>query len=920
MGTPRIGASPGTSGTEVRRREPAAALSDSPLGTTFFAGAYPWGPTDEVVEHSGESHYSTIRQGLIREDPTPLCVQHFYQLARGAGKALTLRLVDGDEARAFRHLSARDCSSTRTLKGAYMRPQGVAKVEGLYYGRRGGAQNRLLGVSADLGVAADFAAGTFATGVTMLLDEWKHATLSIQGMSSSYIVTSNSIAGVLSIDVASGETEPSGAGNWTLLLDTPNTLDEEEGIGFAVGTSHQNPTTETTLEAYDFVAKKFVAPSYESLGTDSTLDSYNVDVVNDEGDLELQNWLKLTNRFAGNSALASNRPANWVGLPEPTSAGANVITLQTTFSQRVVATGDAYLDPTSVAYGTSPAKMRAQIYFTAPTTFTVTFEEWWGDKVLSSGTFAGTLGTLFNPQSQAFPSFKLFAGTTPMAADDNLIIWFAPLPADLNKLGGRLYPHADDRSTGYNLRTSFPIRSNTSTTVTLDSSVDLATDHSFDVDGRATGTSTIAGTYNLAGGETFIYQNNAEAAVTLTQTLVGAAITATALAAELNTQEAAAHADLPRMQFGVSSDDKITMTALYDQGTGGSFTATTGTLNAIIGVVNSTTYTGTVATAVALEYAEALEFGRDGVASLATADYQAAWDLVSSPLNDLARQDLGLVKCCMPGVSNATAQNAAIDYVADAGYAFRGEIGTASATNETTAAAWVRDNIDGDENRSFAWDSYGYVRSKPFPGTDAAYPMTGAILGAEAALAAERGGYHVAAAGVKMNIGELFATLESVGLTAQDPAPKDEKILNPAGVQPMQQEGRLIYPDGDRNSADLNKGTVWKHKVECILHIMHTLRVAGRDFEWEPNDPTTRSTLVTALYPLLKGYFDDGWFDREAGQEFFDVVTIACGDAENPAAVKAAGEMHAVIEIPQGIVDTAERVIFTLGSEGVAAG
>ena len=225
--------------------------------------------------------------------------------------------------------------------------------------------------------------------------------------------------------------------------------------------------------------------------------------------------------------------------------------------------------------------------------------------------------------------------------------------------------------------------------------------------------------------------------------------------------------------------------------------------------------------------------------------------------------------------------------------------------------------MTGDRNRSIAWDSYGFARVRPFPGQDVAFPMTGAIMGMEAKLAQDRGGYHIAAAGPKASIGEVFGSLASVPL-GQDPVRKDESILNPVGIQAVQQEGALLYPNGDRNSEDAYRGTVWKHKQECVLHLMHQLRVAGQPFVFEDLSPSTRGRLVSTLTPVFRDLFDRGWFVRAEDEDFFDVVKIAAGDDENPPAVQVLGELRAVVTI-SGIVGTAERVVFTLGSGGVSA-
>lgn len=321
-------------------------------------------------------------------------------------------------------------------------------------------------------------------------------------------------------------------------------------------------------------------------------------------------------------------------------------------------------------------------------------------------------------------------------------------------------------------------------------------------------------------------------------------------------------------------------------------------------------------------WGQELERGLDGVALLGLAgEYVDAFDTGgTSPIDDILSSGLGLVKMAMPGVSGGSElpQDAATAYGSLKGFMFRGEIDPSDAADEDDAAAYVQDNLTGDRNRSIAWNSYGFPRDKPFTGLELSYPITGAILGMEANMAAQRGGYHVAAAGEKANIGEVVGSLASVPAGQQAPQ-FDESLLNPVGIQTVQQEGALVFVNGDRNSEDLNAGTIWKHKQESILHIMHMLRVAGQPFVFEPTDQLTRNGLIAALNPLFRELFDAGWFIRASNQSFFDVVQIQAGDDENPPAVQVLGELRAVVSL-SGIIGTSERVVFTLGTGGVSAG
>lgn len=1043
MSTQQIGAGPGESGTAVRFLEPRASAQPSPFGSSLLVGPFQWGPVDEPKIHDGIGSYRALRGTPMREDPTPLCAEHWFQLAKGAGRLITLRIADGNEAKAVRDIYARDVAVSRSLLGTHAKPSRVLRAEGLYAGRRGGQLDIRVGYAADLSAIFSASSATFATGFTLKTDQFKGARLQIEGVARSYRVLGNTAAGVLAIEVPSGDAGPaSAAGTFYVVLDRTDERNVTDGLGFRVDSSSQAPSSKFGFGIWDERSGRFVS-AWPALSLDSADDGYAERVVNAAGAAGNQHWLGLTAYDIGDPAADEMRPANWVGLLDhdggrpavsmltvvagsstadgdyftvgdgetvvvfefdddaSVTAGRTAITfggsetqaamaalvlaainasalnvtaylggpdgvvvlrhdrptdldltltenvsnagflasgwstavnlasapqLQTSFFERAAgATGTPYLDPTSVSYGASPIRCRAKVTFTAATTADVVFEDWEGERTLSSGfTVAGsaglTLGTAFDPDCDYLPAFKLIAGGVAAVAGDIVYVYFNPLPADLTTRQPVFVPHATDVLDG-DLRTGFPVLTRASASaITLLSSVDLADDHGVRPPVPAIGVAGAAGPYDLSGGPglTLIYQIGAEAAVTLTTTLSGAATTAAALAADLNTLAAAA-ATVQRVFFGATDDGLLYFYTAHDVGSDATLKLTTGTINAQISVANNTIFQGADGNVCALGFADLLEAGADGVADLADADYAVPFHTGGlSPLDVLASQNLGLVKMAAPGASSATVQNQGVAYAALRGWMFRGEIDPSDATTEAAAAAWVKDNIVGDRNFCVAWDSYGYVRSRPFSGEDLPYPMTGAILGMEARLAADRGGYHITAAGLKANIGTIFRRVASVadGVT---PPRKNEATLNQVGIQAVQTSGAAIYVNGGRCPEDGYLGTIWKHQYECALHLGHQLAVAGLPFVWEGNDDATRQQAIAAIKPILLDLWETGWFARQPGEDFDDVVLIAAGPDENPPAQVAAGVMAIVVELVRGFVGTAERVRFDLGTGGVSA-
>lgn len=929
MGTTTIGAAAGTAGTQVRFVEPARAAVASPLGTTLLVGGFAWGPIDEVVIHTGRGDYADIRDKVLREDPTPLNSEQFYEAARGAGTLLTLRLVDGDENQSLLHIFDRDVSAGRrmlTVADSAL-PTRVVVAQGLHPGRHGGQIALLGGFNADLAAIFSATAGTFTTGVTMLQDRFRDATLTIVGHSRTYAVTANSVAGVLSIEVPTGDAGPTGAGHWAITLDRTRFDGDPEGLALQVGTSQRNAGTDTALDIWNLHARSTVK-HYDALGTDTSEDTYWDQVIDGDAQRDLQRLIDVTTDVVADPSADDLRPANWVGVVDLGSAVLNTLTLVTHYWARnasVSVTGDAFLDSSSIAYGTDPRRVQVVMTFTAATTADVVISTWEGT-VLSDGltvanTAGLTLGTPFVSGSVAqWPTFTLEAGANPMSALDTITVHFNPLPANMTDHPALLAPHAHDQGDPVtnDIRTALAIVSNTSNTISLAANVDLGVDHNVSAPTAPFVAGINAGTYDMSGGPglTWIYNVSGETPdTTLVTTLNGAAETAAALAADLTTLEIAAN-DPPRLVY-TDVAGTLSIAAAEDFGATATVVVQAGTLNAQIGAADSTTHTnGTDGTIVALSFAQDMWDGRDGVATLGSAaEYTTAFNVSSSPINDIRNEALGLIKIAIPGEDTAASQNAAQTYSDTFGYMYRGEIDPSNATNEATAASWVRDNLDGTRNRSIAWDSYGFPRRRPFRGQETSIPMSGAILGMEARTAAEEAGYHIAAAGKGATIGDIFErTASFVG--PGNPAPKLDAQLFPIGLQAINQQGSNVYVWGDRNSEDLYVGTVWKHKYESVLHIMHSLRVAGEPFVFEPLNTETRLRLVGAIRPLMRGFFDAGWFIRNDGDSFEDVVVINVGPDVNPPAVQAIGELRAEVSI-SGIIGTAERVIFTLGSAGV---
>jgi len=921
MATLQIGAKAGYAGTRVERRTPAPARVETPFGSTVIVGGFPWGPTDKVPVHSGQGDYLEQRHLPVEGDPVNVQCEHFYERAAGAGRLATLRLVDGNQRRAFKDLYAKDMSADHLIGTPYAPPTRMMRVEGLYEGNRGGRLQQFQGYSSDRAAAFDAAAGTFDTGQALKINEWEKGVLHFQGFSRSFTIAGNTAAGVLSIEVPLGETGPTGAGMWWVLRAAQDPVDDLLGLGMHTLPSDRNPTTEFSLGIVDAAEDRIVDARYSSLGLNASLDSY-ADKVTEDGNRGRQHYLRVDVYPPGSPSVES-QPASWAGFAVPTSGQAQTATLQTWFWSRVSpGGGTAFLDPSTITYPGRSLRCRAVCTFDTATTFDVQYEDWEGGIVLSDGLtnangVGGTVGAAF-ASNGPFPGFTLRAGAVAMSPGDTVTVYFNPVQEDVSPDGWLLpdalsYPRARYRLTG--------------TTV---SSATIST--SGDLSGMTpAGAPTVAavptaGTYDMSApaNRDFKFKINGGATITLTSTLTGPAETATALAGDLTTVAAAYFAANPPLQIafgtGGTADANLAFNLLWSWGAGSSITVLTSGMGALLGYGSDTQIDGSDGTVVALAYHDLLEFGRDGHHDLQTADYVDAVDLNTSLLNDLAIERLGLFKVAIPGVYGYTEQLAAQEWCDANGHTFRGEIDPTLLAGYDGAADDWRNGMSGSENVSVAFQGYAYPRVMPFRGEPVAYPLTGAVLGAEARLAFDRGGYHIAAAGAKMDVGAIFRDLLETTPGETEPGLRvDEDILNAAGIQPVLKRGALLYPNGDENAADYWRGTVWKHKVECVLHLMHLLLEVGDLFTWEDNSPRTRAAIAAATVQPLQELFTAGWFRVEDGQTFFDVVKIDASSAQNPPSVTTLGECRVVVTI-SGIVDTIKNVVFVIGTGGVAVG
>lgn len=900
-------------GVQVREVQPGRPILDGPLGSTVLVGMFKSGPIDEVVECEGLDHYRRVFGGLTQSSEAPLAAEDFYEAARGAGTLYVVRVSDEDEVAAQVRLFTRNVPKNVREEDTDGIPELAYTFAAHNGGRWAGRRERKSG---DVGTlsGAITGTGTIDLGIATVKDKWVGATLKFPNDSASavYTVTANTAAGVFTISGDFDDDTAAGTdGRWVLEVDNVHELTGDREALAVVVRDGGSEATKFTVDAYrDGSAVK----TWEDGALDSAGDSYWINAINDD---ERQWELSVSQSLAGDVNEPLERPANFAEIPAPAgvSGDGNQVTFQVVRWTRTAAgSGDPYLDTVNDFTAPSqPTPLIITLTWTNATTATVSAAN------LHTGETHDdlpnlTLGTAYASQNQWLPAFTISDGGTAPTAGDTLVLYYRPLPGNLERLGGVFYPAAAP-SEG-DVRSAYRIRSNDSDTITLAPGVDVSSEVT--APGAPTQTGTIAGTYDLSTGtNTFKYQVEGRAEVTLTSSLSGAAETTTDLAADLNalelTRVSAVAADKV-VEFSVSSDDKLVVTCLQDFGDV-DFTVTDGGLNARLGFTDDTTVQGTTPTIGRIQWNQELEGGVDGFASIADADYVQAFGLAANDvLGELDELNTGLIKAFVPGVTSATVQAAGLLWAYTKNALFYAEIPSGQVT-EADAIAWHAANLAvgrdaGQDYHRVLWPTYG-KRTNPYGSGLYTSPITGYVLGLEARKASEAKGYHLAPAGVDYRIDSKFSDL-TTGKTRLD-----GEVLASYGFCEVRRRsdrrGNRIFVFGDRIPGDGRRP--FFHKRATIQHVGRIFLTNAEHLVFLPINRSTFFRARKDLRELMTPWFLAGWFDDTDGQSFEDQVEIKVDETNNPPSEKTLGNLN--IGVAFRVVDTAERVIFTQGRKGL---
>lgn len=895
-------------GTQVREDQGAKPIADGPLGSVIFAGIFRSGPRT-LLALSGLAQYRRVYGGLTQDSEAPLNFEDAYTLSEEAIKGYGLRITDGSEVKAAATLYTRKVQKGVLERFAHDIPAAAFVFTAWNGGRWAGRRRRKHGdVSLGSAITGD---NTVNLGTISGLkkDEWKGATISFPNDDASFTakVTGNTAAGVFTIDGTWTDAIVAGTdGRYTLDLANVHELTgKPENLAIEIADGGQDPSGQFEVRVTRDGAS---VKAYQDIEIDPTGDAYWASLIND--DLEIDNFeIEVTDNLSGLADKTDpyNRPANFAEIARPGALPANnQVRFQTVRWTHSSGSNDAYLDTVNdFTHGSDPIELTIVLTFTSGTNFDVTATTADGQTIAALP--AGAIGTPYTSQHASMPAFTISDGGTNPSAGHTITIYVRPLPPDLQDRGAYFYPAATPADG--DVRQSYRVVANTYDTITLGPSVDISS--VVIPPGAPVYTGTVAGPYDLSSGtKTVIFSIGGSGPFTLTSSLSGAATTAAALAADLQTQEEtrAGSAAAALVTFSATTDLKIRITARQDFGEIAVLTIGAGGLNTKLGFTTSATATGTEPTVGRLQWRQELGGGYDGIAEIDDDDYEAAWDIATSPCNVLIPLNTGVVKCCMPGVSSAGPQQAMMEWAYTYNMMAREEI-PQDKTTEAAAIAWHEANLaigPAQDYHCVAWPSYGY-RKNPYGTGLYLAPMTGAIIGAEAKKAKNVKGYHVAGAGEDVLISSIYKDLPT------GDTPLNNEVLNSYGLQEIRKRGSRIFVWGDRVPGDGVRGFL--HERLTKSQIGRVLLTNTGSLTFSLNNRSTWASLKVQIIKLFTPWFVAGWFDDSAGSGFSDQVSVKVDETNNTPATKALGDMNA--QIGFDVVGTAERTVFTIGSKGV---
>lgn len=407
-------------GVAVIELEADKILEAAPLGVTGYVGVLTRGSTAKLIQTFSKKQFLKRCGGTSLDGQTNDAGLDFWAHSNGAGELHLIRVTDGTEVKAKRTFY----DSSTTVKNRVM------TVEAANGGRWGGRTHALVGVWTTTG--SDLTETTLAvTGQTMLLNQWKGAKLSLDGVSGkTYEVLSNTTAGILTV-----KSDSKMKTDYTASLSTDKGFSLElldDGNGVQVMLDAGDVDTDNLFSMSVFVDGDFIK-RYPNLSMDPASAYYFVRLINDD---DGNDEIFVTDLNTPASTGLDKRPANASGVNSAVTA----LTLTAIPFQMSVTVSPTGANPTCTLGATTDImkyRDRLEITMTSATVFTVKSLDLGAAVAIMTPT--GTVGTPYTPETPLLPPFTIVQGSTVLASGDKLLLEW--LPFEPNALvGGTLYP------------------------------------------------------------------------------------------------------------------------------------------------------------------------------------------------------------------------------------------------------------------------------------------------------------------------------------------------------------------------------------------------------------------------------------------------------------------------------------------------
>lgn len=894
-------------GTAVEERPPATEIQDSSLGVFAVVGQFQRGEVNTLAAPvmnicPGASSFARKMGSRMDGVTAPDVCEHYFQHAQG-GEVLAIRVTDGLEEKAQATLYSRHWGLGYGLSEALVDSQVQTKLPILTVkaknGGRWGGRKRLL--TATYAADGDLTDTALTTGITMLEDELKGATLTLAGITGrSWTIVSNSTAGVITVTTGSKmktEWDALGATSRRYQVELANlTLrsGDTQSLSLQVIRASADPDNNFGLVVR---VDGQIVKTYEDLSLDPTSDYYVETVVEaDTANAEIE----VVDLLSGGSydfGTGDLRPANFYGVPTTLAA------LTATFQPaQVVSISSAAIKVVKIEKTTvDPVPCRLTFTWVAASNkYTVTASEVDKDYDLRNlPDFTMTGGGAEYHQTYApgaLPVVKITVDHSAEPADGATIV-VDVLPVKAECVGGGIFPAA--KTSPLN---SYRISAATVDTVSI-ASGDLTTLGLAPT--LASVTSANAQAYAPSTGSSdkllLSIDGRADVTVTLANTDTTAALVVAAINAAFDAIFGAGNLN----PASVTTDNKVKLSSTHwEKGPGSSIAIKTIANDAytVLGFTVAVTR-GVAGREVELSFPTQCAGGYDGVTPADSA-YLNALDLTVSALKQATPLGKGFLAISCPDKTSTDVQRRGIAFAEANNHEYKVLIPSGTTTDEA-AVDYIDSTIGRSDHGWVCFPSYGNIKDPDREGPLKLVPLVGMVAGLDCLYATKNRGYHAPASG----------TDAKLPLVVSLPTGKrilNEEMLNPRGLNAIKfRQGQAIVW-GARTIFESTSFKFRAHRAQ-LSHYEHTLLTNFDDIIFSLNDEVTRELLRLRL----ANYFRPEWLPKRAltGAKFEDACQIKIDSENNTAATAAAGDLFC--DLTLALTGIVERFVVRVGKKGV---